>query len=113
MRLPAILVCLAAFTHAATGPVTVTVSPAMASIRAGAEKQFSATVANSPTQTVTWTATIGTISASGKHQAPATVPAPNTATITAKASDGHTIGTATITLLNPQPAISNVTPSSV
>jgi uncharacterized protein (DUF1800 family) len=107
-----ILLFCATLAYATTGPVTVTVSPATVSVRAGATKQFSVYVANSTTQAVTWTASRGTISSTGKFTAPATVPSPNTATVTATTPDGKT-GTATITLLNPQPTISGVSPSSV
>src|SRR5215831_17621694 len=114
MRLSTILILFpAALLHAASGTVTVTVNPAEVSLRAGADRQFTAKVANSPTQTVTWKASAGTISVTGKYQAPAAVPTPNTVTVTATASDGTTTGAATVILLNPQPVIHEVSPSTV
>src|SRR5689334_8373158 len=101
----ALLLLCGGLAYAATGPVNV--SPAAVSVRVGTTKQFTAN------QAVTWSAAPGTISSMGLYTAPAVLPASNTATVTATASDGVTKGIATVTLLNPQPAISSVSPTSV
>ncbi|HEY0686539.1 MAG TPA: S8 family serine peptidase [Steroidobacter sp.] len=74
--------------------VTVSVTPASASIQAGASQTFMATVTNASDTTVTWqvndvsggNSTVGTISTAGVYTAPASVPSPATVTITAVSS---------------------------
>jgi len=88
-------------------PISVSVSPATANLYSGQTKQFSASVANDPTNAgVTWTITpptgAGTISAGGLYTAPPSVTSQQTVTVTAKSqADNTTTGTATITLLPP------------
>jgi uncharacterized protein (DUF1800 family) len=97
--------------HAA---VTVAVSPTAASIRAGATKQFYASVSGAASHTVTWTASVGQISATGLYTAPASLPTPNTVTITATSAADHTTkGSAIATLLNPLPVVSSASPNKV
>ena len=75
----------------AVTPVSVSISPASASVQVSATQPFSATVTGSTNTGVTWSvngvaggnATTGTISASGLYSAPAGVPSPATVTITA------------------------------
>ena len=76
-----------------SGPqVTVSISPATATVRAGSGTQaFDATVTNSADTSVSWAvngvdggnSTVGTISAAGLYTAPATPPAQSTVTVTA------------------------------
>jgi uncharacterized protein YjdB len=80
-------------------PISVTISPASASVRVGRTKQFTATVQNSTNQTVTWSATAGTISASGLYRAPSSVPSPNPITIRAvSAADNTKSASAQVTI---------------
>jgi hypothetical protein len=77
----------------AQNPVTVTISPASASLRVNRTRQFSASVQNSSNTSVTWkvngvtggNSTVGTISASGLYRAPGSVPNPATVTVSATA----------------------------
>ena len=64
-------------------PISVTVSPTLATLSSGATRQFTATVANTTNEAVTWTATAGTISPSGLFTAPAVS---TTTTITVRAT---------------------------
>jgi uncharacterized protein (DUF1800 family) len=88
-------------------------------VRAGATQQFTASVTTKP---LTWSvngvaggsAATGTIDATGNYTAPAALPSPNTVTIqaaeTAKASVN---GSSAVTLWNPVPVITSVTPPQV
>jgi uncharacterized protein (DUF1800 family) len=100
----------------------VTVTPATATIRAGANEAFAATVSGSTNNSVTWSvnstaggsATLGTIDANGMYTAPATLPTPNTITITAtSAADTTQTGTSAVTLQNPIPVLTSVSPSPI
>ncbi len=83
--------------------VTVTVSPATATVNAGLAVQFTAAVANTSNTAVTWTVSGGgTISTGGLYTAPATPPA-GTVTVTATSqADTSASGSATVTV---KPAI--------
>lgn len=103
------------------GPITVTVSPATASVQIGLTKQFSATVANAASQGVDWQvngvsggdATNGTISASGLYTAPAAVPSPATVTVTAVSqSDNTKSGSAAVTITGPPAVTVQVSPKT-
>jgi uncharacterized protein (DUF1800 family) len=102
--------------------ISVQVTPATATIRAGSQQPFGATVTGGANQNVTWTvngvaggsAATGTISAQGMYNAPATLPNPNTITITAtSAADTTKQGTSAITLQNPLPLLTAINPSNV
>ncbi len=104
-----------------TGAVNVTVSPNAASVRAGATQSLSAQVSGSSNQAVSWqvngvtggSAATGTISSAGLYTAPGSVPNPNTITVTAISSaDATASGRSNVTLLNPSPSISSVSPGS-
>lgn len=101
--------------------VSVTVSPATASILRGQTGQFSATVQNSADQSVTWSvngvsggnATVGSINTAGFYTAPQTVPSPPTVTITAKSVATPTAsGSSSVTITAPVTATVNVSPST-
>jgi hypothetical protein len=90
-----------------SAPVSVTVSPATATVRPRNTQQFTATVQNSSNQSVTWkvngitggNATIGTISGTGLYKAPSSVPSPNTVQVTAQAAVApNPSGSATVTI---------------
>ena len=82
--------------------VTVTVSPATASLAPAATRAFTAAVANAADTSVTWSATGGAITAAGLYTAPA---APGTFTVRATSlADTRRFGEATVTVTAaPQP----------
>jgi hypothetical protein len=88
--------------------VSVSVTPASASVTAGSTKQFSAAVQNSADQTVSWSvngvpggsASTGTISAAGLYIAPSAVASPATITVEAKSnSTPSAFGTASVNVV--------------
>ena len=100
----------------------VTVTPATATIRAGSNEAFAATVSGSANNSVTWSvnsigggnAAVGTIDANGMYTATASLPTPNSVTVTAtSAADTTQKGTSTITLQNPIPVLNSVAPTSI
>ena len=77
----------------AAAPITVTVTPAAATVALNATRAFAANVP------VTWTATAGTITAAGVYTAPATMPASPTVTVRATSTTDTTrFASATVTL---------------
>jgi len=102
--------------------VTVSVTPPSANVRAGATQSFSATVANTSNAQALWlvngvmggSAATGTINSSGLYTAPATVPATNTITVSAvSAADSSASGDSAVTLWNPVPVLSSISPTSI
>jgi uncharacterized protein (DUF1800 family) len=102
------------------GGVAVLVAPATAMVRLGNQQAFTAMVTGALNLSVTWTVngeaggdpTIGTIAANGTYTAPLTLPTPNTVTVTATSVEDPTrSSSATVTLENPIPVISGVTPT--
>jgi uncharacterized protein (DUF1800 family) len=98
---------------------TLTISPGNASIRAGSAQTFVPSITTSP---LTWSvngtaggsATLGTITSAGVYTAPATLPSPNTITVSAaETSKTSVTGSSAVTLLNPIPQISSVSPSQI
>jgi len=95
-------------------PVSVSVSPANASLGQSGTQQFTATVSNGGSTGVTWSVSgLGTVSASGLYTAPGTITSTSTATVTATSTkDASKSASATVTL-NPPTAISvAITPTS-
>src|SRR3954452_11815793 len=101
---------------------TVTVTPATANVRAGDSIAFTATVANNTNTAVTWmvnsvangNSTVGTIDATGNYKDPANLPNPTSITITATSAAVTTAAaTAAVTLQNPIPTLSAVTPAFI
>src|SRR5271170_201514 len=98
---------------------TLTLSPAVASVRAGSAQTFTPSVAG---KSWTWSvngtaggnATMGTIDANGNYSAPALLPTPNSITIeaveTAKPSEN---ASSAVTLLNPIPVVTGISPPQV
>lgn len=79
--------------------ISVTVSPASATVNTGGTQQFTALVSGTPNTAVTWTTTGGTISQSGLFTAPGTA---QTDTITATLqADTTKHGQATVTVVAP------------
>ena len=100
----------------------VTVSPGSSTVRAGDTQQFTAKVTATMDQTVTWSvngmmggnAKVGTISTTGLYKAPAALPIPNSVSIEAtSSSDQNLSGKVTVSLENPVPTVTAVSPTAV
>jgi hypothetical protein len=108
--------------QAAQTSVTVTVSPASASVPVDGQKQFAATVAGTSSQSVTWdvngtvggNGTVGFIdSIGGLYTAPASVPSPATVEVHATSSAASSaVGQASVTITNPPPVTITISPAS-
>jgi uncharacterized protein (DUF1800 family) len=101
------------------GPGAFTISPSTADVRAGSTQQFTPSLT---TATFTWSVNgvmggspaTGTIDATGNYTAPSTLPSPNTVTIEAtETTKKAATGSSAVTLWNPIPQISSVSPSQV
>src|SRR5208283_5233833 len=87
-----------------SGTIAVTVSPLTTSVRAGASATFSAAVTGTSNTAVTWYV---------NDTAPATLPNPNSVTVEAVSSaDSSKNGTSGVTLLNPTPVLTGISPAS-
>jgi hypothetical protein len=93
--------------NVAPSSVSVTVTPASASLSLGATQQFQAIVTGSSNATVTWEvnsvpggeANFGTISVAGLYTAPATLPSSTSVTVTAiSQADKHASASAIVSL---------------
>jgi uncharacterized protein (DUF1800 family) len=102
--------------------VTVQVTPATGTIRAGTQQIFSANVTGSTNTAVTWSvngipggnATIGTIVANGNYLAPTNIPSPSNVTVTATSvADTTASGNAAISLGNPVPVLTSAVPTEM
>jgi hypothetical protein len=92
--------------------VSVSVTPASASVLVNSTQQFTASVQNSTDQSVTWgvngavngNATVGTIDPSGLYHAPSTAPSPATVTVQATSNAmPSAAGTASVTITSTTP----------
>lgn len=105
--------------------VTVSVSPASATVHVNATQQFTAAVTNATTQVVNWTvngapggnSTVGWVSTSGLYTAPAAVPSGAVMVQAASAVSPSAVGSAAVTVVNPAPApvkptLSSITPTT-
>jgi len=99
--------------------MSVTISPATATVVTGGQRQFTASVSGSPNQNVTWSVagagcsgpTCGTVSNTGLYTAPASVPSKPTVSVTATAqADPTQSASAAVTVV--LPIAVTVTPSS-
>jgi Bacterial Ig-like domain (group 2) len=98
-------------------PAGVAVSPTRATIQAGGEQQFTATVSPiGANQAVTWSVSgsscagtsCGMIDTTGKYTAPATVPNPPTVVVTARSvTDSTKVDTATVTITSAEASPDN------
>ncbi len=102
--------------------VAITLSPTTATVHAGDQQAFQATVTNTTSKAVTWrvnkvpsgSAATGTIDQTGKYTAPATIPSSNTITVDAvSTADPTKIASASVTLLNVVPSISSLSTTQV
>ncbi len=103
-----------------TTSITVTLSPASASLTTGATQQFTATVANTTNTNVAWSvngisqgnSTVGFISSTGLYTAPNSVPTPASVTVSAVSqADTSISGSATVTITAPATPTSPLTVS--
>ena len=108
---------------AGNGPlaVRVSLSPQTAQVALLGQTQFTPTVTGG-SGGVTWSVNgaaggsivAGVISSSGLYTAPTSLPSPNTVTVTAASVDNPAqSASATVTIVNPQPVISSVSPSLI
>jgi uncharacterized protein (DUF1800 family) len=100
----------------------VEVSPANANVRAGDTLQFSAKISGGMDQSVAWSvngtvggnATVGKISTNGLYTSPAALPTPNSVTIEATSASNKSLsGSGAISLENPIPTVTAVSPTAV
>ncbi len=100
----------------------VAIIPATADVRAGDTLQFTAKVSGTMFQsvvgsvngTVGGNATMGKISASGVYTAPAALPSPNSVSVEATSSSDKSLsGKSQITLENPVPTVTAISPTTV
>jgi serine protease len=114
--------CLPNLNLDANGAVSVSVSPATATIARGATQAFAATVLNTSLLVVTWqvngiaggNATVGTINSSGVYTAPAAVLTPATVSVSAVSSaPGAASGSAQVTITSPFAVTVSPTTSSL
>ena len=101
--------------------VSVSISPAQASLQVGSQQQFTATVSNTTNQSVTWSvngvangnATYGTISSTGMYTAPASIPSGGTVSVSAvSAADTSKSASASVTVVAaPQPVAIAISPT--
>ena len=101
--------------------IAVAVTPTTANIRAGSAYAFSVSVSGTTNTAVTWSvnttpggsAILGTINSSGNYTAPTTLPSPNNVTVTAtSAADTSKSASSAVTLQNPTPTLSGISPAS-
>jgi hypothetical protein len=102
--------------------ISVSVSPGSASVLTGQSAQFTALVSGTSNKAVTWSvngivggnASTGTIESSGRYTAPLVPPSPNDVTVKAASTvDPARAGAAVVTILNPAPSLSGISPSVV
>ena len=108
----------------ATATPAIGVSPALPNVRLGAKQTFTATATGLTNPTFVWkvvstsataTGDFGSITTAGVYTAPAAMPTPNTVTVQATYQSGTTsiVGSTTVTLQNPTPVLTSLTPASV
>jgi uncharacterized protein (DUF1800 family) len=109
-------------TGASTSAIAVSISPTTATTPVGANLVFRATVTGTTNQAVTWTLNgkgfgspaIGYTNTVGGYSPPGAVPNPNVLTITATSvADPTKTASGTITVVNPKPVLTAVSPSSI
>jgi len=102
--------------------IVVDVLPLTGSVRAGSTQLFTATVTGTSNTGVSWSvngipggnATFGTIVGNGNYTAPASVPTQNAITVTATSvADNTHSGNSAISLLNPLPVVTTVSPAAI
>src|SRR6266850_8496470 len=97
-----------------TTPITITVTPASATVSPGQTKQFAAVVTGTTNAAVTWNvngtaggnSTSGTITATGLYTAPNSVPSPATVTVAAVLSTNSSLSSSAIVTIVQQVSVS-------
>ncbi len=106
----------------ASGNIQVSVTPNPVNVRAGSSQQFAASVSGTTNTAVSWSvnnvaggnSASGTITSFGDYTAPAALPNPNTITVQAtSAADSSASGSSDVTILNPTPVLTAISPTSV
>ena len=95
-------------------PVSISASPAYASLTVNQSRQFTSTVGGNQNKAVTWSVSpaVGSVSATGVYTAPATIAAQQVVTVTAtSAADSSKTASGQVTLI--PPVIVSVTPGSL
>jgi uncharacterized protein (DUF1800 family) len=118
-----LLVCFAgpAVVPAADAGALVTIMPLLATLRGGVQQRFTATVYLNTNKAISWTvngvpggnAVVGSITPDGLYTAPPVLPGGAITIVATSVADPRVSAKAVITLLNPTPAISSVTPSAI
>jgi hypothetical protein len=101
--------------------VTVTVTPASATVPVNGTQQFTAAVTNATTQLVNWSvnaaaggnSTAGWVSTRGLYTAPAVPPSGAVTVQAASAVSPSAVGSATVTVVNPTPLLAKPTLASI
>ena len=102
--------------------ITVTISPKTATLGAGNVQQFQVTVTGSVDMSVAWSvngvsfgnSTVGTVDFSGNYTAPNNIVGLGSVTVTATSNaNSAKSDSAVVTLTNPVPALTSITPSTV
>jgi hypothetical protein len=104
------------------GPISVSINPTTVSLRLFDSFYIPTTVSNAMDPSLTWSvngitggnSTVGTITSQGVYTVPAAIPSPNVVQVKAQSvADPRASSTATVTLLNPVPFVSDVQPRNV
>jgi len=102
--------------------IKVTISPTSATVGAGNQVQFVATVTGTTATGVSWSVnsipygndTVGNLDGNGNYSAPVVLPNLSTVTVTATSqADNTKSASATVTLQNPKPVLTAVTPGTL
>ena len=102
--------------------IKVTISPTSATVGAGNQVQFVATVTGTTNMSVSWSVnsipygndTVGNMDGNGNYTAPIVLPSSSTVTVTATSNADNTkSASATVTLQNPKPVLTAVTPGTL
>jgi uncharacterized protein (DUF1800 family) len=99
----------------------VLITPASSSLRVGAKVKFAATVPGSTNSTVLWSvngipggnSTLGTVDKTGLYQAPNKIPTGAVSVVATSVADVMQKAEAAITVQNPVPGLTSVTPASL
>jgi uncharacterized protein (DUF1800 family) len=120
------ILCLfhATFALAGTSAPALAVSPSAPSVRLGAKQTFSAVPTGLTNPAIVWkvvstsataTGDFGSITTAGVYTAPSTMPNPNTVLVEATYTSATVtlVGKAQVTLLNPIPEVTSLSPASI
>jgi uncharacterized protein (DUF1800 family) len=105
----------------ASSGISVSISPASATVHATDVQYFTATVTGASDNTVKWavnnsggTVMIGYVTAQGAYTAPNSIPSPDTVTVTATSNaDSTKVASCVVTIVNPTPVVTSISPTSI